>query len=146
MSLLDLLRRVPRQARVAAKQLPFISRMREIIQPPPNHTRYVSAGLRRVEGVAFALRGYHVCWHATAATRGFQAHALVYRTVNVRGFNRQAEPIQGITTFVELPTIVPGEVHRAVSWVSSARAIGWRFTWLQIKRELPWVLQRRRTR
>jgi hypothetical protein len=49
----------------------------------------------------------------------------------------------GATVLVEVPTIIPGEVHRAASWLQGARVVGWRFALWQVRREWPWVRQRR---
>lgn len=140
MSLIDLIR--PRSVGVAraAAEVPLIRRLRDAIERPPHPNRYVAPRLRTVDAVAFALRGYRVFWTIPRRTEdgGPEPGVLVY--VSLRD-----EPIYSGPA-IELPTIIPGEVHRVASWVQGARVVGLRFAFWQVRRELQFILQRPRRR
>lgn len=141
MGLLDLLRPPPRTARIAAGDTSLLARLRDAVAKPPMPNRYVAPRLRTVDAVLFTLRGYHVKWTPGTYENDGVSSVLVY----FNAFEKQTwNPYAG--TLVELPTIIPGEIARAVSWMQGARTVGIRFAWWQVKRELPWILQRRRSK
>lgn len=139
----NLVRAVPQSAKRAAALYPTGMRLRMALETPPVSTRYVAPSLRRLDAIVFAARGYLVTWQTPpppidrdnffAGARALPSAVLTYSSLTEGG----------IPTFIELPTVFPGEVHRAASWLTSSRSIGWRFAWFQIKREVPWVQQAR---
>jgi len=144
MALRDLLRRMPQGALDAAKGSGVLRRVVSALATPPSPNRYVAPRVRTLDAVAFALRGYRVFWTAPTpyeAPDGGQPNpsVLVY-ALHAAG---DADDPEGVDWCAELPTLVPGEVHRAASWLEGARTIGWRFAWWQVQREAQWVLQRR---
>lgn len=150
MGLRDLLRRVPAAARAAAEGHTLRERVAGALAVPPDPNRYVAPGLRRLEAVAFALRGYRVWWTQPKVQ---VAGGRPYPSVLVYGCHagpaavvlpdEDEEASEPFDWCVEVPTLLPGEAHRAASWLEGARAIGLRFALMQVRRELPWVRQAR---
>lgn len=130
MSLRDLFSPVRKPAATFAARIPLRIRLRKALERPPMPNQYITPGLRSVDAVAFALRGYAVEWtpaeHCGHISGELIPSALVYLN----------EGRTGTVVRVELPTIIPGEIQRAASWIRGARVIGWRFALWQAKRDI----------
>lgn len=123
--------------------VPLRSRLYDALEPPPMPNRYVAPYLRTIDAIAFAFRGYDVMWTKPAGP------CVVAGKGPMRVLPSEPSVLVYVTrsgSRVELPTIIPGELHRAASWLESVRKIGWKFAAWQVRRELSWILQRRRRR
>lgn len=122
----------PRSAGVGAAggELSLLNRLRLAAETPPMPTRYVSRTLRRVDGVIFAARGYLVSWQYDEEDGAALCFSSRYACKNVFGDSEQM-------SIAELPTLFPGELHRAASWFELGRSVGWRLAWEAAKRDIP---------
>ncbi len=149
MSWRDLLQPRPVGVADAAAEVPLLRRLRDALRAPPHPNRYVSPRMRTVDAVAFAARGYRVFWTrpevrpelAGARTGPLDPSILIY-------VSKEAgwEPQAGVA--VELPTLLPGELHVVASWFSGrhVRSRDWGFLWWNIKRDLSVMSENRRAK
>lgn len=143
----DLLKPRSEAARLAAEGHSLTERLREAVAPPPMPNMYVAPRVRTLDALVWALRGYRVFWTKASwcadETGEPRSSVLVYACHAPPDPAEVGEDGEPFDWCVELPTLVPGEVHRLASWLESARTIGYRFALWQAKREALAVLQAR---